>query len=79
MLSLLRAPLRLLRPKPQEDPLSADFSRRQWARKQVLGADELTAIARACPDCGARAWELCLSPTGLAASAPCPGRLEARA
>lgn len=52
----------------------ADETREMHAAWQASGPDELASIRRACGDCGAPAYRLCYSPTGLPASAPCPSR-----
>lgn len=56
---------------PPEHALQAVYAESQAAE------DEKASLPYPCDKgCGAPAWQLCYSPTGLPASAPCPERVR---
>lgn len=56
------------------DPWLPDAARHTYTR--VAAESERVVLPYACPSCGAAEWAMCLAVTGLAASAPCTGRLR---
>jgi hypothetical protein len=65
------APRPVLCPKPNP---AIPLTQRVATFRRSLEAGEATSFGSACPDCGAPAWDLCYSLTGLPASAPCTAR-----